>query len=218
MPPENAETIDQVQDQDEGWQSCSVCAQGTNDTTNFWTAAHQSSPSMSGKSREFYVGGPKWSNALFWKTMPGHSGATHFLWDFWVYWDPTSMANIWTSEFDFWQSVGGVEFMVGSQCNYGNGVWDLWDQKNNQWMPTSVACKRMAPNAWHHIQWYVERSSASYTYNTLVVDGTAYNFNKTYQPSHENWQDAVGVQWQLDQSANGGDVHEWIDNVKLTMW
>ncbi len=218
VPPSSATIYDQIQNMTDNWKTCSICAEGTNDTTNYWMAPNQSSPSMTGSSRQFYIGGPKWSNALFIKTFYDHLDTTHYLWDFYVYWDPTSMANIWTSEFDFWQTVGGKEFMIGSQCNYGNGWWDIWDSKNNKWLHSNVSCQRMAPNQWHHIQWYVERNDAQYRYDTLVVDGKPYSINRSFDIATVNWQDSMGVQWQLDQSSTGVDLHEWVDNVRLTVW
>jgi hypothetical protein len=85
-PPSYATVLWQMQNTTNDWTDCSVCAQGTNDTTNYWMAPFQTTPSMSGSSRELFVGGPEWTNALFIKTMPGTT-ASHFLWDFWVYHD-----------------------------------------------------------------------------------------------------------------------------------
>jgi hypothetical protein len=217
--PGNAVVFNQIQNTTDNWQACSLCAQGTNDTDNFWMAPYTTSPSMTGSSRELYVGGPQWTNALFIKTLPAHSEAHHFLWDFWVYFDPTSAAKAWTAEYDFWQSDGGEEFMIGSQCNFGDGWWDTWDSKNNQWLHTTIRCERFSPQQWHHIQWYGERpDSMHYRYVWLVVDGKSYWIDQTYQVNPTNWPDAMGVQWQLDQDISGHDLHEWIDNVKLSVW
>jgi hypothetical protein len=77
----------------------------------------------------------------------------------------------------------------------------------------------MEPGKWHHIQWFLERlGSDHYRYNTLVVDGQSHDINRTFDPNPTDWKDTMGIQWQLDQSANGGDVHQWVDNVKLTVW
>ena len=219
-PPANAQVHDQVQNTLDGWTSCSVCAAGTHDTTNYWMAPFQTQPSRTGSSRQLFIGGPSWTNALFIKTMPGTNAATHYLWDFWIYLDAASAPNAWTAEMDLWQTNGGREFMIGSQCNFGDGWWDLWDSKNNQWIHSSVPCPRWGANSWHHVQWYVERlpQSQQYRYDTLVFDGTAHPINATYTTNPTTWPDAVGVQWQLDQSANGAPLHEWIDDVRLTMW
>lgn len=218
VPPANSVVYDQIQNKTDNWTTCSVCAQGTNDTTNYWMAPNQTSPSTTGSSREFFIGGPKWSNALFIKTIFENFDTTHFLWQFDVRWDATSMANIWTAEFDFWQISGGKEFMIGSQCNFGDGYWDIWDQKANQWLHSDIRCQRMAPDQWHHIQWYMERDGNSYHYDTLVVDGASYSINRTFSPTSTSWKESMGVQWQLDESSTGVDIHEWVDNVKLTVW
>lgn len=218
-PPSDAEVLSQIQDASDGWQACSLCAEGTNDTTDFWMDPYQSQPSMSGSSRQLFADGLPWTNVLFIKTLPSASSATHFLWDFWVYHDPTSAAKIWSSEFDLWQIHGGKEFMIGSQCDFGDGYWDTWDSKNNRWIENGVACPRWAPNTWHHIQWYVERvSTTQYRYDTLVVDGHGYGFNQVWTVNPTSWPDSVGIQWQLDQSASGAPIHQWIDKVKLTEW
>jgi len=204
----------------DGWTSCSVCAAGTHDTTNYWMAPFQTQPSRTGSSREFFIGGSSWTNALFIKTILGTNNATHYLWDFWIYLDAASAPNIWTAEADLWETNGGREFMIGSQCNFGDGWWDVWDSQNNKWIHSSVPCPRWGGNSWHHVQWYVERlpQSRQYRYDTLVFDGTAHPINATYTTNATTWPDAIGVQWQLDQSANGAPLQEWIDDVRLTIW
>lgn len=57
-----------------------------------------------------------------------------------------------------------------------------------------------------------------YRYNTLVVDDHSYTVDQTYETSPTSWPDAIGVQWQLDEDSSGTSLHQWIDNVKLTMW
>ena len=218
-PPSTAKVVSQIQSTSTGWKMCSICAEGTHDTANYWMALYQHTPSLSGSSRELYADGGPWTNVLFIKTMTGTSSATHYLWDFWVYHDSTTAANIWSSEFDLWQTLGGKEFMIGTQCAFGDGVWDTWDSAHNRWVENGVPCPRWAGNTWHHVQWYVERiNSTQYRYDTLVVDGKAYGFNQVWTVNPINWPDAVGVQWQVDQGANGDPVHQWIDKVKLTSW
>jgi hypothetical protein len=216
--PGNATVFSSIQNMD-GWLSCSSCAGGS-PTGNFWTASHQSNPSLSGSSREFFVGGHAWSNALWYlKVAPGQSGASHFLWDFYVRFDGSSAAHAHSAEYDLWQAIGGHEFMMGSQCNFETGVWDVWDSKSFQWKPTDAGCRRFSPDTWHHVQWYVERwGSDQYHYGILVVDGNAHHFDRTFQTNWAGWDDSVGVQFQLDQDASGTPLHEWVDNVKLSIW
>jgi hypothetical protein len=217
-PPDNAEVLQQMQNNTADWTTCSVCAHGTNNSANYWMAPFQNRPSMSGSSLEMYVDGLPWTNVLFIDTMLGTSSNSHFLWDFWVYHDSTTSA-VWSSEFDLWQVLGGKEFMIGSQCDFGDGYWSTWDSAGNRWILNGIACPRWAPNTWHHIQWYVERiSPTQYRYDTLVVDGHPYGLNQTWTINYTSWPDMVGIQYQLDQDSTGTPIREWVDNVNLTMW
>ena len=115
---------------------CSLCAYGTNNTANYWMAPFQNQPSMSGSSLEMYADGLPWTNVLFIDTMLGipvpipifcgTSGSTT---------TPLPSRTFWSSEFDLWQVLGGKEFMIGSQCDFGDGYWSTWDSANNRWIP-----------------------------------------------------------------------------------
>lgn len=50
------------------------------------------------------------------------------------------------------------------------------------------------------------------------MDGTTYTINMTQPAAPISWADVLGVQWQVDTNANGGDVHWWVDKAKLTVW
>jgi hypothetical protein len=218
-PPANAQVLEQMQNDPSNWKICSACAHGTNTTSNYWMEFFQGTPSMSGSSMEMYADGLPWTNVLFVDTMFGTSSNSHFLYDFWVYQEPATAANIWSSEFDLWQVIGGREFMIGSQCDFGDGYWSTWDSEGNRWILNGIPCPRWAPNTWHHIQWYYERiSPLSYRYDTLVVDGHAYGLNQIWTVNYTTWPDQIGIQYQLDQDPTGTPAHEWVDNVKLTMW
>jgi hypothetical protein len=217
-PPANAQVLTEMQNDTANWSICSLCAHGTNTTGNYWMKPDQSQPSLSGSSLEMYANGPSWTNVLFMDTMLGTSSNSHFLWDFWVYHDTAAEAHYWASEFDLWQVLGGQEYMIGSQCDFGDGYWATWDSQGGAWVLNGIPCPHWSPG-WHHIQWYVERiSPTSYRYDTLVFDGHAYGFNQTWNVNSTTWADMIGIQYQLDQDPTGTPLHEWVDNVTLTMW
>ena len=159
-PPANAQVLTEMQNDTVNWSICSLCAAGTNTTGNYSMTPFQSQPSLSGSSREMYASGPSWTNVLFIDTYLGTSSNSHFLWDFSVYHDPADESHFWASEFDLWQVLGGKEFMIGSQCDFGDGYWSTWDSQGGRWVLNGIPCPHWTPG-WHHVQWYVERISAT---------------------------------------------------------
>ena len=176
-------------------------------------------PSLSGSSRQFFIGGPSWASALWIHKFGAQDSTSHFLWDFYVYFDAASAAAVWSAEYDLWQSMGGQEFMMGSQCVFGTNEWDVWDSGNGAWVNTGVPCPRFTGGTWHHIQWDTQRISATqYQFNTVFVDDQPFPVNRVFDANPSDWSDGLGVQWQLDQDGSGAALTEWIDKVKLSIW
>jgi hypothetical protein len=218
-PPANATVQTEMQNVKANWSICSACAAGTNVTNNYTMTFNQSQPSLSRSSLEMFAGGPRWSNVLFKDIMTGTTSNTHFLWDFWVYHDPAVEAHYWSSELDFYVVLSGKEFMIGSQCDFGDGYWATWDSDGARWVLDGIACPHWSPG-WHHVQEYDElvNNATQYRYDTLVLDNTPYALNQTWNVNSTTWQDQIGLQYQLDQDTSGTPLHEWVDNVTLTMW
>ena len=218
-PPSNAIWFNNIQNRG-NWSYCHDpgCAGGSGQGS-YWMAQHQGSPSRSGSSSEFYNSGV-WANALYWQKVGAYDNAHNLLWDFWIYVDSNSQNATQALEFDSFQFVGGYNYMIGSQCDYGSGTWDTWNETSGHWIHSNVACHKFSVNGWHHIQWYVttNHTNHTYTYVTLVVDGLSRPVNKTYSAKDLNWADNIGVQYQLDVNASGRGYTEWFDQVKLTIW
>jgi len=202
-----------------GWGSCTKCAGGKHEADAYWEAQYQSSPARDGSSAEFYISATQsYSNVLFWNKLGAQDWATSFTWDFWVYVD-SDAAGAQNLEYDMFQFVNGQEYMFGTQCAYGSGHWDVWNQKTGHWVQTSLTCKRFTPNVWHHVVWNFHRTSGYMHFDTLTLDGTKSQINMA-EPSAalpKGWSHSLGVQWQLDTAANPTAFHEWIDNVTLTL-
>jgi hypothetical protein len=217
-PPANAQVLTQMQNTSADWSICSLCAAGTHDTNNYSMTFNQKQPSLSGSSLEMYGAGPPWTNVLFKDIIMGTTSNKHFIWDFWVYHDPAVESNFWSSEMDFYVVLSGKEFMIGTQCDFGDGYWATWDSLGDRWLLNGIPCPHWTPG-WHHVQWYMEIvSPTQYRYDTLVFDGTGYGINQTWTVNSTDWKDQLGLQYQLDQDATGTPLHEWTDNVNLTMW
>jgi hypothetical protein len=218
-PPHNAIIFDKIQ-QRGGWGSCHDpgCAGGSGQGT-YWMAQYQTTPSLSGSSTEFYNSGV-WANALWWQKLGGNDVTRNFLWDFYFYLDSNYNVSAQAIEFDPFHFVGAYNYMMGTQCDYWLQIWDTWDGAAGQWLHTNIPCPHFSTNTWHHIQLYTQTipSTHQYRYVTLVVDGKSTPMNLVRNAIYLNWASNLGVQWQLDVNAKGSGYHEWVDNVKLTIW
>ena len=214
----------------QSWSSCVACAGGKSNNASIATSGFHESPSRDGSSRDFWMSGGAFSNALWWHKIGKNNTAKNFSFDFWLkVASNTSAAQAF--EFDAFQFISGRRYMFGTQCSYGTGVWDIWDSGAWRWVHTNVPCKRFVPNVWYHITMTFHRTGDKYThYDKLtivqlnssyaVVANTTYSFNKAL-PSGWNpdgWSDTVGVQFQMDIGKNGADMQEWVDQVSLTAW
>jgi hypothetical protein len=219
-PPANATVFNNIDQMTTGWSSCETAAcAGGNGGGTLWQAFNQTSPSMDGSSMEIYHDGA-YSDALWWHHMGANDNATNFLWDFYVQLDQASLSSAQALEYDAYQFVGGYNYMIGTECNYAAGVWDTWNEAGQKWLHTTIPCKPFTVGTWHHIQWYMttNHSNHTYTYVTLVVDGTVYNVNQTQPAANLGWSDNLGAQWQLDVNGTGAGYHEWVDKATLTVW
>ncbi len=202
------------------WGSCHDpgCAGGSGKGT-YWMAQNQGNPSLTGRSTELFNSGV-WANALFWHPLGANSSQRNFLVDYYLYVDNATKGAAQSLEQESYQFVSGYNYMMGTQCDVGTGVWDTWDMAANHWYGTSVPCHGFAPNSWHHIQWYItnDTNAHKYTYHMLVVDGQPYTLNVTRNAGRTGWKDNLGIQWQLDVNATGAGYHEWIDKGTLTIW
>lgn len=209
-----------IDDSNSAWGSCSNCAGGQNLADIFWMAPFQTSPSRDGNSTQLYISASKpFANVLFWRKLGPQDWATHFTWDFWIYPGQASL-SAQALEYDAFQFAGGREYMFGSECAYGTGLWDVWNQKAGTWVHTSLACKPFKPDTWHHIVWQVHRSSdGNMHYDSLTLDGVQHtlNLSEPSGPMPSGWTDNLGVQWQLDTAGAPLTFSEWVDNVKLTV-
>ncbi|MBV8206128.1 MAG: hypothetical protein JO041_04990 [Acidobacteria bacterium] len=229
-------TFSHIDDLTSGWASCTGGCGGGTSAYNYWMAQNQTSPSLDGASTEFYVDGPAWANTLFYLKLGPHDSLSHFQFDFWVQVDKNSTSIGQALEFDAFQFVNGQYVMFGTQCDYGNGRWDVWNAGAGTWQPTSVSCPQFTPNAWYHITWNFHRSGNSMVYDNFTVaqynssgymaSRSSHNLNLTYAsaPLPAGWTDNLGVQFQIDLNgqagvnANPASTAEYVDKVTLTGW
>jgi hypothetical protein len=208
------------------YQICTDCGPGVK-----WSIKqHQGSPSMSGNSTEFWLGGTHpYADVLF--TIPligthssqGMPDSDHkiipnlhsFTYDLYFYGSNLSVSQV--LEFDINQFFDGKGFIYGHQCNLGDGhQWDIWDNVNKHWVHTGIACNPVS-NGWNHLTIEVERTSGDQLlYKTITLNGTSHALNRTYPHYNSgNWY-GVGVNYQLDGNSKQTAYSTYVDKFTFT--
>ena len=182
-----------------------------------------SSPSLSGSSAHFTMGGPTgYSNELYTLSLGGGDSPTHFVYDFYVMVDNPKAPQ--ALEFDVNQTINDTRWTWGTECNFnGNypnvGEWDVWNgAPNTGWQKTSAPCPVFPANQWNHIVWTFERVGEQVHYISLQVNGTTYPLD-LYYSAQQGWpMGQINAAFQMDGNANQTPYNVWLDKVNLTVY
>ncbi|HEV2987010.1 MAG TPA: Ig-like domain-containing protein [Candidatus Angelobacter sp.] len=202
-----------------GWANCTVCAGagGNGPSAAFGTQQGVSSPSLSGASMQFSIGGSTpYSDALWWKQLGGNNGITHFQYDVDFYLTNPGAAQ--ALEFDVNQSNGVYKFIFGTQCDIrGAGAWDVWDTAGHAWVNTGIPCSAPSAYQWHHLTWELFRDDSQTHFVALTLDGVKHYVNMAFwvQPSSVS---EINVAFQMDGDYAQHAYDVWLDNVTLSYW
>jgi len=202
-----------------GWSSCTVCAGpgGSGSVATMSATQHISSPSLSGGSMRFSIGGTKpYAAALWWKQLGADNSKTHFVYDLSFYLQTPGYAQ--ALEFDVNQSNGTRKFIFGTQCNIKGGHhWDVYDPAGHAWHSTGIYCPTPSAFKWHHLVWEVYRDSSHVHYVSVTLDGAKHYVNRSYTARSASAKE-INVAFQMDGDSHMDDYKTWLDNVKLTYW
>ncbi len=240
-------TYPNLDDSYSGWGSCTGSCAGGAQATNYTNTLASSTttdgtltPTVStgNDSMEFWLNGGAYTDVLWWNKVGANNGVSNFTFDFWVQLYNSSAAlptNIQALEFDTFQFIKtsgrGTEYMFGTQCNYASGVWQVWNQQAGTWNSAGITCVFFQPNVWYHITWHFHRtkdklmhydslSIVQYNTSNQPVSTNTYALNIAYPsgPMPSGWTSNMGVQFQMDSNASGGQLQEYVDAVTLTAW
>ncbi len=200
-----------------GWSSCGACAgiNGSGPVATFWMKHQISSPSLDGSSTQFYIGGVKYADALWWKQLGGNNNVHHFTYDLYFYLKSASVPQ--ALEFDVNQSTGTQKYIFGTECAIAAGhVWKIWNTAGKYWVNTYRSCYPQS-YAWNHLTIQVERVSGQTHFISITLNGSTSYLNKYYS-SRSSSSYEVNVAFQMDLNSNGTAYSTWIDKMTLTDW
>jgi hypothetical protein len=202
-----------------GWSSCTTCAGagGNGPSASFGFQQFVTSPTLSGASMKFNIGGgTPFSDALWWKQLGGSNGATHFVYDVDFYITAPQFSQ--ALEFDVNQSNNVHKFIFGTECNIrGGNVWDVWDTANKHWVHTGVACPAPAAFKWHHLTWEFSRTASTAQFISVTMDGVKHYINRSYNVQGSGVTE-LNVAFQMDGDQSQHSYSTWLDNVTLRYW
>ena len=190
-----------------------------------------SSPSLSGHSTKFFIGGSTpyadvlWNNHLIGDlSSQGLPDTKHtlvptlhnFTYDVYFYGTQLNLSE--ALEFDIAQFLNDQGYMFGTECYMYTHEWKIWDNVNAKWVSTGISCNPTS-NTWNHLILKVQRTSDNrLLYKTLTLNGVTNTLNKYYSPySTPGWYGVV-INFQLDGDYKQSDYSVYLDKLNFTYY
>jgi hypothetical protein len=188
------------------------------------------SPSMSGASTKFNIGGagPYW-DVLFNNHLIGDQSSQgmpdknhtlvptyhNFTYDVYFYGSNLGLAQ--AVEFDLNQFYDNLGFIWGHECRIAGGnEWDIWDNLNQRWVPTGIACNPI-DNSWNHLTIQVQRTSSNQLlYQSITLNGVTSTVNQYYNPGSTPGWWGVTVNYQMDGNSKQSPYTVYLDQLTFT--
>ena len=208
------------------WSMTQDSATGTG--TSNGTMALVSSPSLSGKAREFGITFQYSAGERYWSVFGSDPGATNFTYDARVYIASPS-SDIANLEFDMNQVMkNGQTVIFGVQCDGYSNTWDYTTNAGtpanpvDQWLHSTAPCnpQQWATNTWHHVQMSYSRDSyGNVTYKTVTLDGVQQRINETVPSAFAlGWSSVLLTNFQIDGIGSYGSATVYIDKLTISRW
>ena len=199
-----------------GWDSCTGCA-GGGEAATFSMKQGVSSPSLDGKSMQFFVGGTvPFSHGLWWKRLSSNTTATNFVFDMYYYMkEPQKSGGL---EFAMNQSKDNKWYKFSTQCSWNRNEWRVWNSRDGGWVGTGIACNRPAANTWTHVVFEYKRANGKAVFVSITVNGKKSYVNKSFYPQSKTSSGSVGMHFQLNGNSKQDDYMVWADKMNATIW
>jgi hypothetical protein len=206
------------------------CSPSPCDGVTYSLAQGIKSPSLSGEASQFNLGGTAvysdglWNNHLIGDlSSQGMPDSNHTLvptfHDFTsdVYFYATNLALSQALEFDVNQFFDGLGFIWGHECRVAGGnEWDIWDNLNQHWVPTGVACHPVS-NSWNHLTIQVERTSNNQLlYKSITLNGVTSNLNQYYNPGAAPGWWGITINYQMDGNNKQTPYSVYLDQLTFS--
>jgi hypothetical protein len=201
---------------------------GTTGSSSGWTGV-QSSPSLTGNSREFATYFGNFGGERYSAQFDDNTTAQNFFYDTWIYISGSAdgFSNL---EFDLNQTMpNGETVIMGFQCDSWVQRWDYsvnggsptapWDTWLHSYAPCNV--HSWGTNQWHHIQIYYSHNESGWvTYHSVWLDGARADLNFTVFSGYElGWAPSIVTNFQIDGASSGSTYGKvYLDEMTVYRW
>jgi len=199
-----------------GWKACTACA-GGGEQAIYWKKTGQTSPSLDGKSTQYFVGGSvPFSHGLWWRWMSGDGAASRFTLKMSYYIkNPAASQGL---EFAVNQATGGKWYKFSTQCSFASKIWRVWDSANHRWTNTSIACTRPPAYSWTNVVFEYARQDGRAKFLSITINGKKYYVNKSFGPELRKFDPSIGIHFQLNGNQYQHDYSVWADKFSLSYY
>jgi hypothetical protein len=211
------------------YQICTSCGPGVT-----WSMQqHIASPSLSGNSSQFNIGGTTpyadvlWTNPLIGQnSSQGLPDSNHtllptlhnFTYDAYFYSSNLSLSEV--MEFDISMYFDGLSLIWGNQCTIAAGnEWEIWNNADAKWVSTGFSCNPIS-NGWNHVTIQVQRESDNWLlFQSITLNGVTNTINQYYAPGSapSGWW-GITVNYQMDGNYKQSPYTTYLDNFSFTYW
>jgi hypothetical protein len=185
------------------------------------TAQGVASPSLSGKSMKFSLGGKEVFSDILWnqkfttrlanqKSVPNYH---QFTYD--VYFFVPNIAVSQALEFDINQFINGKSFIWGHECRIEGGhEWDSWNNQTMHWVKTGIPCNPKS-NAWNHLTIQAERTTDNQLhFVSITLNGVTSTENRYDKPTNTTWY-GMTINYQQDGDKNQTPYSVYLDKLNF---
>jgi len=206
------------------------CSPSPCDGITFSMAQGIKSPAISGASTQYNLGGTAvYSDALFNNHLIGDLSSqgmpdsnhtlvpTFHTFTYDVYFYGSNLELSQAVEFDINQFFDDMGFIWGHECRIAGGhQWDIWDNINQHWIPTGVACNPVS-NSWNHLIIQVQRTSSNQLlYQSITLNGVTSTLNTYYNPGSTPGWWGITVNYQMDGNYKQSPYTVYLDQLTFT--
>src|SRR5438552_14577811 len=169
-----------------GWQTCGACGNtgGGGALAQFSLTRGITTPSLSGSSSEFAIGGggsPAYTNGYWYIAHPGVTQqVATLIYSFDILVPAGDENTPQAIELECQQRINGRVYNFAWQAEYPSNRWRIFDYTLRRWDDSGIALQRFSPDTWHHIVAEYHTEGTTVVHDAISIDGARHVAGKRH--------------------------------------